>query len=365
MAVYKRGGRWAVTVYDPAAGDKRWVGTFDRKTDAEKAEAQAKIAHTREGPGEVCDSFAARWTTSYSRSKASTNQHNAERVAAFGATFKGRRMDSITRLEARRWALVNSGRISAVRAMFSDAVRDGIATTNPFTGLRSPQSRGRKDLVVPTVEQVADLADLAHTHGGPGFHAFVLAAAYTGMRPGELYALRWPQLDLEHGLVDVVAAYSSKSKETTTPKNGQSRRIVVPPPAALALEQLPRGNHTVVFRTSHRRPLTGRVLHYYWDRVRVAGGKPTMAFYELRHFCGSYLLNDLELAPQDVAHQLGHTDGGGLVMRLYGHPSEELARRRIQRAFGSSVVALRPVPEASAEATDRPRAVGTGDGADS
>lgn len=350
MAVYKRGGRWAVTVYDPAAGDKRWVGTFDRKADAEKAEAAAKLEHTHEGPGEVCDSFAGRWATSYPRAKTSTNQHNAERVAAFGASFKGRRMDSITRLEARRWALTKPGRTSAVRAMFSDAVRDGIATTNPFTGLRSPSSRGRKDLVVPTVEEVDQLADLARVHGGPGFHAFVLTAAYTGMRPGELYALRWPQLNLEPGLVDVVAAYSSKSKETTTPKNGQARRIVVPPPAALALEQLPRGNHTVVFRTPHRRPLTGRVLHYYWDRVRVAAGKPTMAFYELRHFCGSYLLNDLELAPQDVAHQLGHTDGGGLVMRLYGHPSEELARRRIQRAFGSGVVALRPVSEGSPEA---------------
>ena len=59
-----------------------------------------------------------------------------------------------------------------------------------------------------------------------------------------------------------------------------------------------------------------------------------MDFYELRHFCGSWLFNDLELPAQDVAHQLGHTDGGALVQRLYGHPSEKLARDRIKRASG-------------------------------
>jgi integrase len=61
-----------------------------------------------------------------------------------------------------------------------------------------------------------------------------------------------------------------------------------------------------------------------------------MDLYELRHFCASWLLNDLGLPPQDVAHQLGHTDGGALVQKLYGHPSEKLARDRIKRAVGGS-----------------------------
>ena len=65
-----------------------------------------------------------------------------------------------------------------------------------------------------------------------------------------------------------------------------------------------------------------------------------MDLYDLRHFCGSWLLNDLELPPQDVAHQLGHTDGGAPVMRLYGHPSEQLARDRIKRAIGASMAAV-------------------------
>jgi integrase len=38
-----------------------------------------------------------------------------------------------------------------------------------------------------------------------------------------------------------------------------------------------------------------------------------MALHELRHFCATYLL-ELGPTPVDVAVQLGHTDGGALVM---------------------------------------------------
>ncbi len=70
-----------------------------------------------------------------------------------------------------------------------------------------------------------------------------------------------------------------------------------------------------------------------------------MDLYDLRHFCGSWLLNDLELPPQDVAHQLGHTDGGALVMKLYGHPSERLARERIKRAAGAKALSVASISE--------------------
>jgi hypothetical protein len=42
---------------------------------------------------------------------------------------------------------------------------------------------------------------------------------------------------------------------------------------------------------------------------------------------------ELGLALVDVAVQLGHTDGGALVMSTYGHPSERAARARIAAAM--------------------------------
>jgi integrase len=61
-----------------------------------------------------------------------------------------------------------------------------------------------------------------------------------------------------------------------------------------------------------------------------------MHFYELPHFCATHLL-ELGVSHADVAVQLGHTDGGALVMSTYGHPSEVAARERLKRAFSGNV----------------------------
>lgn len=65
-----------------------------------------------------------------------------------------------------------------------------------------------------------------------------------------------------------------------------------------------------------------------------------MDFYELRHFCATHLLG-LGVSHADVAVQLGHTDGGALVMSTYGHPSEAAALDRLKRAYSGSVVPLK------------------------
>ena len=53
-------------------------------------------------------------------------------------------------------------------------------------------------------------------------------------------------------------------------------------------------------------------------------------FYELRHFGASYMLNVLALEPWVIAEQLRHSDGGALVLELYGHPDRQEAIRRIR-----------------------------------
>jgi hypothetical protein len=47
-----------------------------------------------------------------------------------------------------------------------------------------------------------------------------------------------------------------------------------------------------------------------------------------RHFAGWYMVNMLKLPSEDVAIALGHTDGGELVGKLYGHRDRE--RRSIE-----------------------------------
>jgi len=99
-----------------------------------------------EQTSEPVDSFAARWSQDYPRRKDSTNLHNAERVSKFARDFAGVLLCDVTRQDARAWALANRGRWKSVRAMYSDAVRDGLADSNPFEDLRlQSNTRGRRD----------------------------------------------------------------------------------------------------------------------------------------------------------------------------------------------------------------------------
>ena len=83
--------------------------------------------------------------------------------------------------------------------------------------------------------------------------------------------------------------------------------------------------------------------------MRARFGRPGMDFYELRHFCATHLL-ELGVSHADVAVQLGHTDGGALVMSTYGHPSEDAARERLKRAYSGSVVAAEGLAGVAGEA---------------
>ena len=54
------------------------------------------------------------------------------------------------------------------------------------------------------------------------------------------------------------------------------------------------------------------------------------------------MLNELELEPWVIAEQLRHSDGGRLVLELYGHPDRGKAIDRIRRAYtGAAVVPLK------------------------
>ncbi len=69
-----------------------------------------------------------------------------------------------------------------------------------------------------------------------------------------------------------------------------------------------------------------------------------------RHHFGWYALNVLGLEPYVIAEQLGHKDGGKLVIQLYGHPDKGRARRLIREAYDrqATVTPLRAVGGKSA-----------------
>lgn len=339
----KRGKRWAASGYNKALGRKVHLGTYDTKREAVRVEADWKL-RTRKTGGETCGEFAERWMRDFPRPRASTRRTHAEHARRFAADFADVKLTDVDRPTARAWALKHYSDLQAVRAMFGDALRDGLVDINPFANLRLPGSRGRKNIVALTESELDALADLALDprmelgEYAPEYRAMVLFAGYVGVRPGELYALR--RDDLHGDEATVRRAYSSHTHEVTETKTGCARTVLVPPPAQDALDQVRAHSSGLLFVTPTDKQWTASLHHRYWTRLRLIANRPGFDFYELRHACATFLL-ERGATPWQVAQQLGHKDGGQLVMETYGHPNEANMRGQLRALWTPEVEPLR------------------------
>jgi integrase len=341
MAIVRRGDRYGVRIWDRAAQRHRWLGTFDKLQEAKRAEANA-ISRPMAAGAITVQQWAREWQEDYARGAVATRRTYRYASQQIVDAIGEQTLAEISRPEAKKLANQWSRNTTRVaRTMWSDALRDGLCLHNPFTNLRLETPKGRKDITAltePEIEQLAQVARDQHRDYGEEAAALVLFAAYTGVRPGELAALRWCDLDIANRRATISRALDGQGG-IKSPKNGRPRRIVLPPQALRALSMLPRplDDDEPVFRTPRRKRLTKGTLAYLWRPIAAAwraGGGCDLDLHELRHACATLLL-ERGLAPADVAMQLGHSDGGRLVMTLYGHPEEGRARERLDLAFAA------------------------------
>jgi integrase len=153
------------------------------------------------------------------------------------------------------------------------------------------------------------------------------------MRPGELDALRWANVDFDAEAIRVPEQINAKTRKVDTPKNHQARTAPLTPPARDALLALPAPREGYCFLNLRGQHFTASARAYHWKAVRAAAGWTGSLYLATRHFAGWYMINELELDSEDVAIALGHTDGGDLVRKLYGHRDAALALDRVRAAY--------------------------------
>lgn len=279
--------------------------------------------------------WADQWLELYPREGVSTRRNYTEGAKRIVALIGNQPLKDIDRLTVRDLlGKLPPSAVAIARTMWSDAVRDGLVASNPWTNLRLRKSRGRRDIEALTPTEIDRLCEIAREQcNGYGIElaAIIQTLAYTGIRPGELMALRWNNIN---GSLQVQRTRVVDGTEKL-PKNGLKRTIVLAPQAAAALGTVERNGSPYVFHSPRGKPLNKASLHRAWAKVRdawVAEGGSDIDLYELRHACAT-MLRDAGLQPDQVAIQLGHTDGGRLVATVYGHPSEQAAQEAIKTAF--------------------------------
>jgi integrase len=174
------------------------------------------------------------------------------------------------------------------------------------------------------------------------FHALWVTALATGMRQGELLALRWEDVDLDTGWATVRHTLARIDGVLTLvePKTVRSRRRVPLPSMAVSalrahrtrqrMERLVAGSRWTesgfVFTTGIGTPLeAGRVSRAFHAALTKAG-LPSVRFHDLRHSCATFLLAQ-GMTLEDVKQQLGHSSIT-LTSNTYSHVLEGRQRER-------------------------------------
>ena len=234
-------------------------------------------------------------------------------------------------MSARTWALTVPRNVSRViGTMYEDARNVGLVEANPFANLRLPATEKAPEITAPTPDDYRALLEACTVLGGYGaeMRAMITFAAWTGLRQGELFALQWDDVG-----EDEITVQRSRKLDGSLgpPKNGRVRTVPLLPPAQV-LDQVPRREGSpFVFHSPQGKPLLKGTHGWSWQKVKAAA-RVEFRWHDLRHFCATQLL-ELGVDHFAVSVQLGHTDGGALVMARYGHPSVDAAKRRLLGAF--------------------------------
>jgi len=228
---------------------------------------------------------------------------------------------------------------AVIHRALKQALRWGLVARNVSEATDPPRAQ-RKEVRPLTPEQVRALLKTAH---GERLEALYVLAITTGLRQGELFGLRWEDVDLETGRLSVRQALTTPKggRRLGPPKRSKSRRSVKLTAGAVKaltvhrerqLEEREKlaelwNDHGFVFTTQVGTPIN---RHNFFRRsfkplLEEAGLPRTVRFHDLRHTCATLLLSK-NVNPKIVQELLGHANISQ-TMDTYSHLLPDMQER--------------------------------------
>lgn len=220
---------------------------------------------------------------------------------------------------------------ATLRAALAYALRQGKVVRNVAT-LVDPPAKSRREIHPLTRDQVLALLD--GIRGDP-LEALYVTALGTGMRQGELLALRWQDIDLERGEVAVRHTLQRFTRTLAPTKTKRSERTLRVPDRVVAALRAQRERQAIVplighvFATAAGRPLDQVNVTTSFQRCLRRLGLPRHRFHDLRHTFATLALEAGEPL-ETVSRDLGHTSLA-TTADIYGHWTPAMQDRLAQR----------------------------------
>jgi integrase len=242
--------------------------------------------------------------------------------------FGEMRLEDVTTERVEEWiaglTLAPSSRRKALvilHGIFQRARKVYGLRVNPVAEVETPRLDRSGDIEVFSPEEVWALVRAADSEQDA---AIYLTAAFTGLRMGELLALRWRDVDFSGQAIRVRASYAAG--QLTTPKSGKVRSVPMAPEVARALARMGEradftGDEDLVFIGEWGGYVDGSALRRRYKSSLKAAGLRRLRFHDLRHTFGTRMIAKADI--RRVQEWMGHADVQTTMKYLHYVPRPE------------------------------------------
>lgn len=380
--VFKREGKlrevWVAKWRDAAGQHKKVLGRnwsskgeppigYLRQRDAE-AQLQGILTDARRGlmqqlrTGVTFDVVADDWLAWGIRDRdwkpSSLSDYRSALNAHLLPAFRGRRIEKIDAEAIEQWRdeLIDERDLSRrtanklliiLGAILERAVKTHGLLRNPARDV--PKLRVRYDPNAYDFFSPDEIEQLSAAAASDQDRAIYRTAAFTGLRMGELIALRWGDVDFSGEALRVYHSYSLGT--LTAPKSGLTRTV----PMAEQVQELlqahrrtvPHDRGELVFPGERAEYLDGAALRRRYKKALEKAELRRLRFHDLRHTFGSIAIDQATIV--QVQAWMGHADVE-TTMKYMHHRSRAGDARLLSVAFQSA--RERPIRRDTTAATD-------------
>ena len=243
------------------------------------------------------------------------------------------------------------------RMALDQAVAQGLILKNPALSCKAPVTRP-KEMQVLTGEEIQRLLIQAKEDG---CFELLLLELTTGLRRGEILALRWDDLDFRTGVLRVerqVQRIRGKLVVSQPKTRASSRSILLPTPVLKILEQYRQSVTSRWMFPSPRKgdsPRDPTAVRKKLSAVLKRAGCPAARFHDLRHtFATSALEHGMDV--KTLSTVIGHVSST-TTLNVYAHVTDEMRQKaadKIDRAITGTEPPHEETPKPSGRTSFQP-----------
>jgi integrase len=218
-----------------------------------------------------------------------------------------------------------------LRAIYKRAIRRGEVAINPCAGLELPAITGRRERFATPTEAEALIAAAPEQD-----RALWATAFYGGLRRGELMALRWKDVSLSEGVIDVRRGWDEKEGEIALKSRAGRRRVPIIPILRQQLVDLKLDGpdeDALVFGRTASTPFDPDAIRLRADKVWKAAKLNRISPHECRHTYASLMIA-AGVNAKALSSFMGHANIS-VTMDRYGHlmPGSEAEAGKLLAAY--------------------------------